>query len=145
MAYSTKGDLEKSAGGVQPLIELTADAGAIVADAAALARAISAADEWINSYLTERYAIPLSPIPQRVRETSADEAVYRLRKSRLMHTDRDREDHAERLAWLDDIARGRATLGTAKAVGIAGQSRTSTGTRSSVDGAVNRESTKGVW
>lgn len=110
MTYATQTDLETAFGSSE--IEQLTDraippAGAI--DATVVARAIDAADGEIDSYLATRYSLPLATVPNVLRDCAADIARYRLH-------DRGAPEIVEanykaRIAWLRDVAAGRASLG----------------------------------
>ncbi len=78
MPYSTKEDLQKLIP-EQELINLTNDfVPASEADEDRINSAIMYADELINSYLRNKYALPLKYIPAIIVNLSADIAAYRL-------------------------------------------------------------------
>jgi len=56
--------------------------GTNIATARILAQ-ITAADDEIDGYLRSRYTLPLTSIPQRVKQISKDIAIYNLHKRRL--------------------------------------------------------------
>lgn len=112
MTYATQADLQ-AAFGDDEIIQLTDRAtpptGEI--DAAVVTRVLEAADAEIDSYLASRYALPLGSTPNILRDCAADLARYRLH-------DRGAPEIVEanykaRIAWLRDVAAGRASLGAA--------------------------------
>lgn len=66
------------------------------------------ADGEINSYLSTRYSVPVSPAPKRLIAVALDIARYRLYDDAAPEQVNDRYDRA--VAWLRDIAAGRAAL-----------------------------------
>jgi len=113
MAYCIQDDilnqLEESA-----LIELTDDenTGAVVE--AVVARAIADADATIDAYCQGRYSVPLSPVPEKIRQVSVDIAIYNLYSRRgdvIPEVRKDRNREAVR--FLEKVADGKITLGAA--------------------------------
>ena len=142
MAYCTRADVRRVAGGEDKLIalsDLNAD-GAI--DNAVVRDAIDAAEEWINSYVAKKRAVPLSPVPDIIKRTCAEEAVYRLRLGRDSLTDDDRIRHEERRDWLEGVAAGRITLGVDPPLPKATTVMPAVGAREG-ENVVTRESLKG--
>jgi len=74
MAYCTQDDilylLNETA-----LIQLTDDDGAGEIDDEKVTRAIADADAAIDAYCQDRYAVPLSPVPAKIRQISVDIAA----------------------------------------------------------------------
>lgn len=112
MTYCTQTDVEAAAGGAVKLKELTDVAGTGSTNATILAAAISAADEWINSFARHRHAVPFVTVPDMIKTISAEEAVYRLKRRRNMVTSEDKEQHDEHLRWLEQLAKGLVSPGT---------------------------------
>ena len=73
------------------------------------AQALADADELINSYLGERYTLPLPEVPRMVVSVACDIARHRLHKEGLHEEVRKRYEDA--LRWLKDVAAGRSGLG----------------------------------
>jgi len=112
MAYCIQDDilnqLEESA-----LIELTDDenTGAVVD--AVVARAIADADATIDAYCQGRYSVPLSPVPEKIRQVSVDIAIYNLYSRRGDVVPEVRKDrYREAVRFLEKVADGKITLGT---------------------------------
>ncbi len=113
MAYCIQDDilnqLEESA-----LIELTDDenTGAVVD--AVVARAITDADATIDAYCQGRYSVPLSPVPEKIRQVSVDIAIYNLYSRRGDVVPEVRKDrYREAVRFLEKVAEGKITLGAA--------------------------------
>jgi phage gp36-like protein len=116
--YSTQEDVRLAAGGWQNLVELadveqtfSSDGGAGLAEA--VAAAIREADGVINSYLGQRYLVPVVGTVDTIRSMSAAWAVRVLRRARYkgqpMQEDIDQEKIAR--AWLTLVAKGEIQLG----------------------------------
>lgn len=144
MAYCAQADVEKAAGGLERLIELTDHAESGNLDADVLNDAIAAADEWIDSYAQKQYAVPFDPAPSIIKRLSAEEAVYRLKDQRDSVTDRDADKHQERIEWLENLARGRVTIGDEPLPSRSSSVTPATGDRSDLAGAVTRDSLGGL-
>ena len=82
MAYSTSDDVKIAAGGEKNLAELADHDGDGYADAAVVARAISTADGEIDERLAKQYTVPLSSVPDGIRNRSAELAVFHLKRWR---------------------------------------------------------------
>lgn len=112
MTYATQADLV-TAFGDDEVIQLsdraTPPAGEI--DAAVVTRALEAADGEIDSYLASRYTLPLASTPSILRDCAADIARYRLHDRGV--PDIVADNYKARVAWLRDVATGRASLGAA--------------------------------
>jgi len=93
----------------EDLADLTTEAGE-APDLEVVAQAIGRADAEIDSYLAVRYALPLSPAPARVQGLSQDLALYHLYSRRSVMPEVHRERYREALAFLKDVAGGRARL-----------------------------------
>ena len=112
MTYALQADLVTAFGEAE-LIQLTdrADPPVGTVDAAIVARALEAADGEIDSYLAGRYSIPLASVPAILRDCAVDIARYRLHDRGV--PDRVKDAYKDRIAWLRDVAAGRATIGVA--------------------------------
>ena len=111
MAYSTQSDLEKrlTSDELKSLADLDGDD---TADAAVITRAIADADALIDSYVRVRgLDVPLSPVPESVRNASVTLAHYHLALGRGSVDDAVQQAHDNVLKWLVDVAAGAATLG----------------------------------
>lgn len=112
MPYATREDLVEAAGGTDRFLQMTDLDGDGVADDAIIEKAQASAESWIHSYAQKRFAVPfVDPVPDEIVRTSAEETIYRLLRNRDMATSQEREDHHERLAWLERLAQGLVTPG----------------------------------
>lgn len=82
------------------------------ADTDAMSDAIDEAEATINSYVGRQYDIPVSG-STRLKHVAIAEAMYEGQKNLQSVTDDARQEHEENLAWLRDVASGKAVLDTA--------------------------------
>ncbi len=144
MSYSSASDVERVAGGAQRLVQLADYDRDGIADAAVIAAAIERADAWINTYAEQSYSVPFATVPTHVRELSAQEAVYQLKRDRSMVTEDDRSEHEERERWLMRLAKGEVSPGTDPRPPKSSHVRGSAFDRPS-DKAVSRDKLRGYW
>jgi phage gp36-like protein len=79
--------------------------------------ALRDASEVVESYLRERYAVPLSSTPESLRQHVCAMARYALAHGEDREpTEQMRRAHDGAMKWLADLAAGRATLPLAPAV-----------------------------
>ena len=109
MAYCTQDDLERRIGAAD-LAALADYDGDGVADAEVVAAAIGDACSLIDSYLSVRFAVPVSPVPDVLRTRAVDLAVYFLRLRRDSATEDSRRQQEDALAWLRQVAAGEVNL-----------------------------------
>lgn len=96
------------------LLQLTDDAGAGVIDADKVTRAIADADATIDSYCQDRYTIPLSPVPAKIRQVSVDISIYNLYSRREdVVPDIRKERNQAAIRFLEKVADGKIQLGVA--------------------------------
>lgn len=108
MSYASQADLVASFGSLE-ITQVTDRNRTGTIDADAVAQALADADELINSYLGERYTLPLPEVPRMVVSVACDIARHRLHKEGLHEEVRKRYEDA--LRWLKDVAAGRSGLG----------------------------------
>ncbi|MEW6658156.1 MAG: DUF1320 domain-containing protein [Thermodesulfobacteriota bacterium] len=108
MAYSTQDDLLTMISQGE-LAALTAESGE-VPDGQVVAEAISRADAEIDAACGLRYAVPLAPVPERVKTLSADLAIYHLYSRRSVAPEVWQQKYRDALAFLKQVAAGQATL-----------------------------------
>lgn len=108
MAYASQTDIE-TIYGAQALYIADRD-GDGVADVAAVTRALDAASDEIDTYLTVRYALPLASVPAVLGQLAVDIALYRLAASHDVLTEELRRRYEDAVAHLRRIARGEAGL-----------------------------------
>jgi phage gp36-like protein len=110
MAYSTQADILNQVD-LDTLIQLTDDEGLGEIDTVVLARAVADADATIDAYLQGRYTVPLTTTPDKVRQVSADMAIFNLfsRKDAVPENRRSRYEDA--ISFLKAVATGTIALG----------------------------------
>ncbi len=107
--YATTADLILSLPrGEQELIELTDLTGSGAVDDSKIARALGDTASTIDTYLRKRYTLPLSEVPDVLRNAACDMARYSLYRDAAPKEVKDRYDSAMRL--LNDLATGKAVL-----------------------------------
>lgn len=74
----------------------------------AVAQALSDADAFINGYMSSRYSLPLTAIPENLPQVACAIARYQLLGDAA--TDRARRDYEDAVAWLKDVSSGRVKL-----------------------------------
>jgi len=74
-----------------------------------IAAALEDADARVNSYIAVVYTVPLSPVPATLTRIAGDIARYFLYDDRA--TDQVTERFNAAIAFLKDVAAGRASLG----------------------------------
>jgi phage gp36-like protein len=107
MAYATLQDMATRFG-QEELLQLTDRAGVQAIDGAAVTAALADADAMIETYLAQRYALPVAPVPQLLRRIACD--ITRFLLSGDAATDAVRQAHADALRTLRDLAGGAAAL-----------------------------------
>jgi len=95
--------------GTDELVELTNRAGGATIDANVVAKALQDADDAINAYLASRYKLPLATVPAILKRYACDVARYFLYEDRV--TEVVRENYAAAIAFLKDVAGGKASIG----------------------------------
>lgn len=108
MTYATQQNLVDRFGSAE-LAQLTDRTNGAVIDATVIARALADADNKINAYLVQRYALPFASVPQILEQLACDIARYALYEDRVTEIVQKRYDNA--IAQLKDIAAGKASLG----------------------------------
>lgn len=88
----------------------------------AVDRALADADAEIDSYLTGRYALPLSPVPANIGRVASAIARYQLLGDAV--TEVARKHYEDARAWLKDVAAGRAQIDGATPTAAAAPSAT---------------------
>lgn len=109
MPYATQALLVLHCGGQATFDQLYDFNGDGVADADAIARALSAADGWIDQYLRLRYATPIAVPSETLKGISADEAIYQVKKWKptLGVTEQDVAERTQRMHELEAMRDGK--------------------------------------
>ena len=82
MAYCKEVDVTNAAS-VQTVRQLSDDAAGLTVESTVVTHAIDWADDRINGYLRAQHTVPISPIPNLVKQLSIDLTVYRLYSRRM--------------------------------------------------------------
>ena len=107
MAYLTEQDLTDRIG-ADEVLRLADRDGDGVADSGVVSKAIAEAEGIIDSYLTGRYVLPLSPMPVILTSLAADLALYNLHPWGAPEEMRQR--YKDAVATLGKIAKGDMVL-----------------------------------
>jgi phage gp36-like protein len=113
MPYCTQDDIEKMMP-LSDLADLTTESGA-TPDAGVVSEVIAKAGAEIDSYLAVRYVLPLAATPDEIKHRAVDLAIYYLYARRSMMPEIRRDNYKDAVAWLKDVAAGRAVV-----TGVAG-------------------------
>ncbi len=108
MPYATQNDLLNQLSEAE-LVQLTDDAGAGAVDTTKVDAALAAASATIDAYAGARYALPLQTA-EKVKQLSIDLAIYELEKRRRRLREATVAARDAALAFLRDLAAGRAVL-----------------------------------
>lgn len=116
MAYATRSDIEAiyGAGFLQTLVAADLDFDA------AVTRACAASSAEIDSYLGQRYTLPLSVSPEIVRTWCVDIACWRLAGTITSMSEETRKRAERALGILKDVAAGKASVPGLEGSQIAG-------------------------
>ncbi|WAC06583.1 MAG: DUF1320 domain-containing protein [Thermodesulfobacteriota bacterium] len=110
MAYCIEDDIKKQLP-ENKLIELTDDNGDGVADTGVVDKAIADADAEIDTYLSGRYTVPLSPVPPIINKVSVDISIWNLFSRRQVADEVAKERYRAAVDLLKLIAKGDVSLG----------------------------------
>lgn len=108
--YAIDADLQAYFGSEQYLIAADRD-GDSTADAGVVAAALIKASEEIDSYLCQRYTLPLATVPGVLLGICCDIAMYRLSINSTAMTEEKRTRYEDAIKWLRDVAKGVAGIG----------------------------------
>jgi len=108
MPYCTQNDLLNQLTQAE-LVQLTDDAGSGNVDTAKVDAAIAAASATIDAYAGARYTLPLQA-SEKVKQLCVDLAIYELEKRRRRLREATASARDAALAFLRDLAAGRAVL-----------------------------------
>ena len=114
MNYCTHDDILKEIS-ESKLVELTSDGDTV--DWGVVDQAIEDASNLIDSYIGQRYSLPLGSIPQVLRKVCVDIAIYEIYAKRLNEAPGyDFEDmpvvkrYKDAMQWLKDVVAGKAGI-----------------------------------
>ena len=112
MAYSEKADILDSLD-ENSLIQLTDDENTGSVNDGRVTKAIADADATIDFHCQKHYSVPLSPVPDKIRQISVDIAIYNLYSRRDDTAPETRVDrYNQALKDLRDIRDGKTLLGS---------------------------------
>lgn len=113
--YATAEDLEKALTN-SVLAQLTDDENGQVVNQQIVEDAIKKADSIIDAYIRSRYRLPLSPVPELLRELSIRISKYQLYRRRLDTEipDSIKYEYESAIQLLKDIQSGKASLDVAE-------------------------------
>ncbi len=114
MAYAVTADLLQQISQAE-LIQLTDDTLLGQIDESRVARAIADAGAEIDGYLAKVFSVPVSPVPDLVRNLTVAIAIYNLYSRRSEVPDNRLERYRAAVRTLENISRGLLTLGTVPA------------------------------
>jgi len=110
MAYCTQEDIEKRIG-EDDVAALTDYDGDGSPDTEVVAAAIGDACALIDSYLSVRFTVPVSPVADVLRTRAVNLSVYFLRLGRDSATEDVRRQYEDDVAWLGEVVNGKVSLG----------------------------------
>ena len=110
MAYCTYDDVKKRIGEAD-LVALADYDGDDSPDTDVVAAAINDACSLIDSYLSVRFTVPVSPVPDVLRTRAVNLAVYFLRLGRDSATEDARRQYEDDVEWLREVVHGEVSLG----------------------------------
>lgn len=82
-------------------------------ETAAIELALADASAEVDTYLSQRYTVPLDPTPRVVVRLAVDIAVYRLAQKAQAYTEEIRQRYEDAIELLVRMAKGTAGLGEA--------------------------------
>lgn len=110
MDYCTQNDIEKRIG-TADLAGLADYDGDGSPDSDVVSAAIGDACSLIDSYLSVRFTVPVSPVPDVLRTRAVNLSVYFLHLGRDSATEDVRRQYEDDVAWLRQVVAGDVSLG----------------------------------
>ena len=107
MAYATLADLETNFGTVE-INQLTDRDGNGINDSGVADKELDNATSTIDTYLANKYTTPITNISDYLNKVTCDIARFYLHKDRA--TEQVTKNYSNAIAWLKDIAIGKAVL-----------------------------------
>ncbi|WP_047257999.1 gp436 family protein [Chromobacterium subtsugae] len=114
MAYAAQADMVARFGDLE-IIQLTDRARTGQIDAGVLQGALDDASCEIDSYLADRYLLPMPQVPRILVGLCCDIARYRLSGAETIETNVVRDRYRDAVAYLQRVALGKVTLGVTPA------------------------------
>lgn len=84
------------------------DTGGINTDA--VAKAITGASALIDARIGAKYTVPLAPIPEIIKETACDIALYKISSRRGQAPEEYRNKYTDAVKFLKDLASGNSVI-----------------------------------
>lgn len=106
--YASRSDITDKYG--LDALYAAADADGVIDDGQ-VTKALQAASDKIDSYLGSRHVLPLPSVPGILNAACIDIAVYEMSNTADTLTENIEARHKYAIAWLKDVAAGRASLG----------------------------------
>ena len=109
MAYCTLDDILGMID-EEDVIRHTDDFDTGTVNTSATDRAIAGADALIDSYIGSRYSVPVSPVPDIIRDLSVDIAIYKICSRRDQTPVEARKKYDDAKLFLEKISAGTAVI-----------------------------------
>lgn len=116
--YATSLDMEDYFGSEEVLIAFDRDGDGAV-DPDAMASALTAAQEEIDSYVAVRYSVPVSPVPGVLVRVACDLAMYHASIGQASMSEDKQTRYDQRVKWLTKLAAGKVSLGNVEELATA--------------------------
>ncbi len=112
MSYCTQADIEAEVGGLQNLIPFTDDTNSQQLDATVLNNIFNVVQTIIDGRLAAIYTVPINPAVPMVTAAAITLTCERLYRRRLSPMEKNpyTEEAKSVMEWLDQIAKGEASL-----------------------------------
>ena len=88
-----------------------------VVDELKVTAALEKATAEIDSYIADRYPLPLAVVPGRLVDLCVDIAIYKMSQTSDVQTEKIKERYDDAVSWLTKLSRGTVSLGLPKAPG----------------------------
>lgn len=136
MDYATQADIIALYGADALVVADRNGDGAI--EHASVARSLASAKGEIDTYLAARYSLPLTEVPEYLKQLCVDVAIYRLALPADVLTEEIRRRYDDAIAALKRIAKGEAALVFTPVPTVPGETPAPTGPRPIVVGGPPR-------
>src|SRR5574341_2268782 len=108
MIYANSQDISDRYG--QGVLDAIDRDGNGLPDLAAVDRALADASALMDTYLSQRYALPLPLAPEALKRACVDIALYQVVREGTAAAEDYRLRYEDAIAWLRDLAAGKAAL-----------------------------------
>jgi phage gp36-like protein len=140
--YATAADVQVAAGGVKRLLQITDIDGDALEDTGVVDAALDEAEAMINSYARKKFEVPFTTVPEIIKRTAANLAVWVLKRNIDALTEQDSMTHDAQIEWLEGLASGKVDPGVTPSPTASAHNQPSTTDRPTSK-AVSRENLKG--